>query len=64
MNELIANKEFRPMLAHKVSNKIDFNDRVFVQPKLDGIRCYINRDGAFTRNGKEIKTVPHIKQEL
>ena len=62
--ELIKNKEFRPMLAHKVGKEIDFTDKVFIQPKLDGIRCYITKDGAFTRNGKEIKNVKHINEAL
>ena len=62
--ELIKNKQFRPMLAHKVSNEINFNEPVFVQPKLDGIRCFITKDGAFTRNRKEIMNVEHIKTEL
>ena len=61
---LLKNNEFRPMLAHKVGNKIDFSQPVFVQAKLDGIRCYITKDGAFTRNGKEIKNVEHVKAKL
>ena len=63
--ELIKNKEFRPMLAHKVeSNPIDYTQPVFIQAKLDGVRCYITRDGAFTRNGKEIKNVKHIIKDF
>ena len=34
----------------------------FIQPKLDGIRCYITKDGAFSRNHKEFKTIEHIKE--
>ena len=36
----------------------------FLQPKLDGIRCIISKDGAFSRNGKEFKNVKHILNEL
>ena len=32
----------KPMLAYPVSDKpIDYNNRVFMQPKLDGVRCVI-----------------------
>ena len=32
----------KPMLAYPVSDKpIDYNDTVFMQPKLDGVRCLI-----------------------
>jgi len=51
---------FKVMLAHPYGKK-DFDKDSFVQPKLDGIRCYITKDGAFSRNHKEFKTVDHIK---
>ena len=57
-------KTFTPMLAHKRAKKIDFTEPVFIQAKLDGVRCYITKDGAFTRNHNEIKNIEHIKQEL
>ena len=42
---------FKPMLAHPVSKQIDWQDDThFIQPKLDGVRCYITKDGAFSRN--------------
>ena len=32
----------KPMLAYPVSAKpIDYNKPVFIQPKLDGVRCVI-----------------------
>ena len=32
----------KPMLAYPVSDKpIDYNQPVFMQPKLDGVRCLI-----------------------
>lgn len=52
--------DFKVMLAHTYGKK-DFDKNSFIQPKLDGIRCYINKDGAFSRNHKEFKTVNHIK---
>ena len=54
---------FNVMLAHSY-NKKEFDRDSFIQPKLDGIRCYITKDGAFSRNHKEFKTVDHIKNEF
>lgn len=55
----------KPMLAKSVNNKaIDFTQPVFIQRKLDGIRCVITKEGAFTRNGNEIMNVEHIKKDL
>lgn len=56
---------FKPMLAAKWEdrmNKVKYP--VFVQPKLDGIRCLASRDGLFSRTGKEIVAVPHIWESL
>jgi len=52
---------FNAMLAHPYGKK-EFNRDSFIQPKLDGIRCYITKDGAFSRNHKEFKTIDHIKK--
>jgi len=61
----------KPMLAYPVSDKpIDYADKVFIQPKLDGVRCLIqyepmrNRVTAYSRTGKEWKNINHIIQEL
>jgi len=53
-----------PMLAKKFSdyaNKIDYP--VYTQPKFDGIRCIITREGMFSRNNKEITACPFIFEE-
>ena len=51
----------KPMLASKVEDvKIDFKKKVVIQPKLDGVRCVITRNGAYTRNGNPIVNVEHI----
>ena len=43
----------KPMLAYKVDKKpVDWSEKVFMQPKLDGVRCVISKDGAFSRTGK------------
>jgi DNA ligase-1 len=52
---------FKPMLADKWENRKDkLEYPVFVQPKLDGIRCVITREGMFSRTGKPIVAAPHI----
>ncbi len=51
----------QPMLAHKVNeNKIDFNELVFIQPKLDGVRCVFTQEGAYSRTGKKFYTLRHV----
>ena len=59
---------FRPMLAHrfdKFSHKVKYP--AFIQPKLDGIRNCIYYDGKWksqSRNGKPVKMVEHILEEI
>ena len=55
----------KPMLAYPVSDKpIDYTKPVFMQPKLDGVRCVIQYDNsqvkAYSRTGKEWKNIDHI----
>ena len=53
------------MLAHKVSeNRIDFSEKVFIQPKLDGVRCIFTKDGAYSRTGKQFHNLRHIELRL
>ena len=55
----------KPMLAHKVNeNRIDFSEEVFIQPKLDGVRCIFTKDSAYSRTGKEFHNLQHIKIDL
>ena len=59
----------KPMLAYPVSDKpIDYSKPVFMQPKLDGVRCTIQYDSgivtAWSRTGKEWKNIEHIKLSL
>ena len=67
--------KYKPMLAYPVSDKpIDYNKPVFIQPKLDGVRCLIQYERrtkpredvvvAYSRNGKEWKNINHILVEL
>ena len=66
----------KPMLAYPVSDKpIDYEDKVYMQPKLDGVRCLIQANvkrhlltpdlneieiKAYSRTGKEWKNIDHI----
>jgi len=53
------------MLAYKVDKKpVDWSEKVFIQPKLDGVRCIFTKDGAYSRTGKEFKNLAHIKYDL
>ena len=55
----------KPMLAYKaVIKPIDLSEQVYIQPKLDGVRCLFTKDGAFSRTGKQFMNVKHIEDEL
>ena len=55
----------KPMLAHKLNeSKIDWDKPVYMQPKLDGVRCLFTKDGAFSRTGKQFMNVKHIEESL
>ena len=68
----------KPMLAYPVSDKpIDYNNTVFMQPKLDGVRCLIQAEQvnhfsrpieyevkAYSRTGKQWLNIDHILQSL
>ena len=61
---------YKPMLAYPVSDKpINYDDKVFMQPKLDGVRCLIQYDKklgvtAWSRTGKQWKNIHHITSSL
>ena len=69
----------KPMLAHKYDDKrVDWSQPVYIQPKLDGVRCLIKRVSdfpgqedlasfsvkAYSRTGKEFKNIKHILDSL
>lgn len=58
----------KPMLAQKIEDIKLTKDPFWLQPKLDGNRMLIaNRNGdiiAYSRNGKEIKTLDHIVDNI
>jgi len=60
----------KPMLAYKVDKKpVDWSENVYIQPKLDGVRCVIYLDEneeirCFSRTGKEFFNLDHIKDSF
>ena len=69
--------KYKPMLAYPVSDKpIDYKSVVYMQPKLDGVRCliqynvprnqphYSGKVIAYSRTGKVWKNIDHILKEL
>jgi len=65
VNNINEQQYFEPMLAAKWE---DYKDKIqypiYSQPKLDGIRCIVTKDGMFSRNGKPIISAPHIRKAL
>ena len=54
-----------PMLATPLKNtRIHKTANYFIQPKLDGHRCLINSNGAYSRRGKPIETITEIVDSL
>ena len=55
----------KPMLAHKFDNsRVDWSLPVYIQPKLDGVRCLFTKDGAYSRTGKKFMNLAHIELAL
>jgi len=60
----------KPMLAYKVDKKpVDWSEKVFMQPKLDGVRCIIQLNNnneliAYSRTGKPWLNIKHILHDL
>jgi len=73
-DEIIKGMRKKPMLAYPVSDKpINYKDKIFMQPKLDGVRCVIQYEGkssvdprvvAYSRTGKQWKNIEHICMQL
>ena len=57
--------QMKAMLAHKFDeSRVDWNEAVYIQPKLDGVRCLFTKDGAYSRNHKQFMNVRHIEMAL
>lgn len=61
-------KYFKPMLAQDYTKRYTLKKTlpfpVESQPKLDGVRCIVTAEGAWSRTGKPILAVPHILESL
>lgn len=56
---------FKPMLAAKWEDRLSKVEYpVYVQPKLDGVRCIADAGGLWSRSGKQIVSCPHIEIAL
>jgi DNA ligase 1 len=53
---------FKPMLAHDFTKTPVVSG--YTQPKLDGIRCVVDKNGMHTRGGKPINSCPHIWESV
>ena len=65
INNIDTKQYFEPMLAAKWEDcraKIEYP--IYSQPKLDGIRCILTKEGMFSRNGKPIVSAPHIFESM
>ena len=55
----------KPMLAHKYDDdRVDWSLPVYIQAKLDGVRCLFTKNGAYSRNHKQFMNVRHIEMAL
>jgi len=65
--EIDTKSRVKPMLAKKWADELRFfpDDQLFgFEPKLDGFRCLITKDGMFTRDGLPIVSSPHIFEDV
>lgn len=65
IDDIDQKRYFKPMLARKwgdMLDKIGHIDYVYMQPKLDGVRCIFKADGLWSRQGKPLLGTPHIHE--
>jgi DNA ligase-1 len=60
-NEKIKVTHILPMLANKWEDRQQYiSEPFYVQPKIDGVRLIVSKDGCFSRTGKPVKGVDHL----
>lgn len=65
INNIDDNLFFEPMLAKSFDIKrINFKKKIYISPKLDGVRCIATIHGLFSRTGKRFESVPHIFEAI
>lgn len=62
--EAEASELISPMLAVGIDKIKELVFPVYVQPKLEGIRCLASKDSTVTREGKDHEAIPHIIDAL
>lgn len=66
-NEVLTKEKkfFQPMLAFDLAKyeKLLFTVPTWIQPKLDGVRCYMDKS-LYTRTGDRIISCPHLEADL
>lgn len=65
LKKIHNDRPFEPMLARKwedIKDKVTYP--ILSQPKLDGIRCVLKKDGMWSRTGKKINSCPHIYEDV
>ena len=62
VNKIDSYEKFKPMLAQDYTKRPQSSG--YSQPKLDGIRCIVDKNGMWTRAGKPINSCPHIFESL
>lgn len=64
-NEKTKIDQILPMLANKWEDRKKYiSEPFYVQPKLDGVRLLVSRDGCFSRTGKIVKGVEYLADKL
>ena len=60
--------KIKPMLAYLADKKPisinEWEEGVYIQPKLDGVRCLFQKDGAYSRTGRKWMNIEHIEENL
>lgn len=63
--DISQDRFYQPMLAHKYDEHSDkLPDKILVSAKMDGIRLIIDKNGVFSRTGKELPALRYIRDEL
>jgi ATP-dependent DNA ligase len=64
-NEHVKGVQVMPMLANKWGERHKYISTPFyVQPKLDGVRLLVSKNGCFSRTGKPVEGLDHLSDGL
>ena len=64
-NENTKGTQILPMLANKWEEREKYiSEPFYVQPKLDGVRLLVSKDGCFSRTGKPVPGLEHLGKGL